>query len=240
MGKRFTATEKWDDPWYRKLPCKYRDFWQYVLDKCDNSGVWIKDIETASYFIGETLNEQEALSCFNNGKERIVVLKGGLRWLVADFVSFQFGVLRANNPLHRSILTLQEKNKNKGYLRGSNAPQEKDMVKEKDKEKDKEGVWGGFPEIWSRYPNKDGRKEALRHFKTSVKTEKDWMDINKALDNYLASEKVLKGYIKNGSTWFNNWRDWIDYKPEGRILTQAQKYGVQTMKELEEELNVKS
>lgn len=69
-----------------------------------------------------------------------------------------------------------------------------------------------FDEIWNKYPNKDGRKSAERSFGLSVKTEDDWKDINKALDNYLQSEKVQKGFIKNGSTWFNNWRDWINYE----------------------------
>lgn len=69
-----------------------------------------------------------------------------------------------------------------------------------------------FEEIWEKYPNQVGKKEALRHFKASVKTENDWTDINKALDNYLKTEKFKKGFIQNGSTWFNNWRDYINYK----------------------------
>lgn len=68
-----------------------------------------------------------------------------------------------------------------------------------------------FEELWKEYPNKDGKKQALRHFMSSVKTEKDLEDIKKALSNYKKTEKVLKGFIKNGSTWFNNWRDSIDY-----------------------------
>ena len=71
---------------------------------------------------------------------------------------------------------------------------------------------GEFEEIWAKYPNKDGKKAAERYFLASVKTEKDWHDIQKALQNYLGSKKVKDGYIKNGSTWFNNWQDWIDYK----------------------------
>ena len=69
-----------------------------------------------------------------------------------------------------------------------------------------------FEELWINYPNKDGKRDAERHFLASVKTQEDWDNINKALGNYLASETVKKGYIKNGSTWFNNWRDWIDFK----------------------------
>ena len=72
-----------------------------------------------------------------------------------------------------------------------------------------------FNEIWSKYPVKDGKKLSWCHFKASVNSEKSWQDINKALENYLTCKKVKNGYIKNGSTWFNNWRDWIDYKEEG-------------------------
>jgi hypothetical protein len=67
-----------------------------------------------------------------------------------------------------------------------------------------------FEEVLKKYPNRDGRKLALKYFMSSVKTEDDFNKIKIALKNYLQSEKVKKGYIKNASTWFNNWTDWID------------------------------
>jgi hypothetical protein len=67
-----------------------------------------------------------------------------------------------------------------------------------------------FSLIWSTYPKQDGKKAAERSFYASVKSEKDWEDIHIALNNYLKSEAVNKGFIKNGSTWFNNWRDWVN------------------------------
>ena len=70
-----------------------------------------------------------------------------------------------------------------------------------------------FSELWEAYPNKDGRKAAEKAFRASVKTSDDLDDIKQALSNYLGSEKVQRGFIKNGSTWFNNWRDWINYRP---------------------------
>jgi len=69
-----------------------------------------------------------------------------------------------------------------------------------------------FNEIWGCYPKKDGKKQALRHFKASVKTESDLKRIRLALDHYLNSQRVVQGYIKNGSTWFNNWEDWVEYE----------------------------
>lgn len=72
-----------------------------------------------------------------------------------------------------------------------------------------------FNAVWAKYPNKDGKKDAERHFLATVKTEDDWNNINKAIENYLKTDKVKRGFIKNGSTWFNNWKDFIDYKDTG-------------------------
>ena len=71
---------------------------------------------------------------------------------------------------------------------------------------------GEFNSLWEIYPVKDGKKAAKRYFNSSVKTVEDLENIRKALKNYLGSKKVKAGYIKNGSTWFNNWRDWVIYK----------------------------
>ena len=67
-----------------------------------------------------------------------------------------------------------------------------------------------FETVWARYPARFGKKEAMRHFHASVKTGQDFIDVNKALDNYVISDKVKRGFIQNGSTWFNNWRDYVD------------------------------
>ena len=75
----------------------------------------------------------------------------------------------------------------------------------------------GFEQLWEKYPNKDGRKAAVKHYAATVKTMINWLDIQCALDNYLIYVKDKDSqYIKNGSTWFNNWKDWVNYKgPEG-------------------------
>lgn len=69
-----------------------------------------------------------------------------------------------------------------------------------------------FEDIWSKYPNRVGKKEAYRHYQATVKTPEDIKNIGLALDNYLVSDIAMKEYgkyIQNGKTWFNNWEDWI-------------------------------
>ena len=95
-----------------------------------------------------------------------------------------------------------------------------------------------FEEIWSRYPSRVKRKEALRHFGASVKTEKDWADINTALDHYLAHlEANTWKRPQNGSTWFNNWTDWLDYEEPGRGGEEAEADSI-ARREAEEALEV--
>jgi uncharacterized phage protein (TIGR02220 family) len=232
MSKRFTATEKWDDPWYRKLPCKYRDFWQYTLDKCDNSGIWIKDMETASYFIGEQLTEQEALALFNVDKERIKTLNNGSRWLIVDFVSYQFGTLTNNNPLHRSILALQDKNEKKGYMRGINTPQVKDMVKEKVKEKemDKERGVGETIErviedlndvLGTSY--KHSSKQTKEHIKSRINdgfTLEDFKKVHRImLRNWGADQKMCK-YLRPQTLYSPKFESYLNMREISTKLTE--------------------
>ena len=77
-----------------------------------------------------------------------------------------------------------------------------------------------FDLIWSLYPEKKGRGKAYVHFKAQVKTEEDFLGINKALVNYIQDVRNQRsnGFPElrwmHGSTWFNNnWRDYVNYKP---------------------------
>ena len=81
-----------------------------------------------------------------------------------------------------------------------------------------------FNILYSKYPKKVGRKDAMRHFKASVKTDDDIKSINLALDHYINSKRVLSGYVQNASTWFNNWQDWIEY--EEKLCMQCKGKGV--------------
>ena len=92
-----------------------------------------------------------------------------------------------------------------------NSPQVKLSKVNISKDKVSKGCPFPFEELWTKYPNKVGRKEAVRHFEASIHTLRDFSDINKALENYLRSERVAKGFVMNASTFFNNWQDWLNY-----------------------------
>lgn len=66
-----------------------------------------------------------------------------------------------------------------------------------------------FEDAWLLYPRRDGKKAAKRHFDATVHTQKQADDLLRALANYVGSRRVKRGFVKLGSTWFNNWQDWI-------------------------------
>lgn len=68
-----------------------------------------------------------------------------------------------------------------------------------------------FEKLWQAFPKKDGKKSAERHYFATVKNDTDMERINLALGNYLhhiETNRIELKFIKNGSTWFNNWQDW--------------------------------
>jgi hypothetical protein len=75
---------------------------------------------------------------------------------------------------------------------------------------DKKVIKFDFDALWILYPNKDGKKDSMRHMKASIKTSQDYLDCKKAIENYTRCRKVKDGYIKMGSTFFRNWKDWTN------------------------------
>ncbi len=78
-----------------------------------------------------------------------------------------------------------------------------------------------FEQFWVQYPKRDGKKLAFKAFTRSIRSEADLGRLAVAMKNYLSSRRVKEGYVKNGSTWFNNWQDWEDYTEEHEQREQS-------------------
>jgi hypothetical protein len=134
--KRFTETEKWNDPWYMSLTPTQKLAWEYITDRCDCSGVWDRNDILANCQIGAHVDWDDALKAFGDGRVR--VLPNG-KWLILSFIAFQYGKLSSDCPPHRGIIAkLTSHGLNPlGLAKGSTTLQEKEKDKEKDKEKGK-------------------------------------------------------------------------------------------------------
>jgi hypothetical protein len=130
MAKRFTDTDKWKKPFIRGLKSEYKILWLYILDECDHAGVWQVDFDVAKIKIGEpNITEQDALLCFG---DRVICLEG--KWFINDFIDFQYGELNPANRVHKSVIDIISKFKNKPLISPLQGAKDKD--KEKDKDKD--------------------------------------------------------------------------------------------------------
>ena len=101
--KRFTDSEKWVDPWFRQLTPTTKIFWLFLLDNCDNAGIWERDDAFFKFVSGI---EIEVDAHLEDLADRIVVLDEN-RILVPKFVSFQQGgELKESKPFHRGIFKI--------------------------------------------------------------------------------------------------------------------------------------
>ena len=218
MSKRFTDTDKYKKGFMRGLQGAYKLLWDYLYHDCNYAGIWHVDFKVAQIYLGEDMpvNKKDALKFFNHKQKRIIIVNHGDKWFIKPFVEFQYGILNPDNKVHRSVINELKRNGiSKEFVSPLQGAKDKEQEQDKEKEKEKEK---DFEKLWEKYPRKLGKNKALTHFKAQVKNEQDLKDINIALDNYLKSENVVKGnekYIQHGSTWFNNWKDWIDYKENG-------------------------
>lgn len=125
-----------------------------------------------------------------------------------------------NWGLYQAIDTEYNKgsNKTETNIRTKKGTQLKKNKEELKKSKKDIYIEEVFESLWMKYPKKDGKKAALNHFKATITTGEDINRIQKALDNYLrylSINKIESKYIKNGSTWFNNWLDWVKWEIKG-------------------------
>ena len=141
--KRFTETAKWSDVWFMDLDSTQKLFWLYILDNCNNCGVWEVNFKLAEFMIGQNLNQNELLDKFKN---RIQILDEGKKWLIPKFISFQYGQLNPKCKPHLAVIKLLEKHNLltvfkelvKGYDTLKEEEEEGVIYKESEKDKKKE------------------------------------------------------------------------------------------------------
>ena len=225
--RRFTDTDKWRDPWFRKLPSLYKTIWEFLRDNVDNAGFWKVDLEAARFFINEEFDPKKTLAYLNEGKTRVIDY--GEYWEITDFVVFQNGILTPTCKPHRQIINLLEKYKTKGYGKGI------ERVQDKDKEKDKEIKEGGvgetlpepppglnqlelFTQFFENYPNKVKRSRALAIFCETVVSRDIASRIQKALEVYKRHLDANPWkQPQEAHRWLEEWPDWENYvEPERR------------------------
>lgn len=201
MSKRFTDTEKFNNPWYRKLPIKYKILWEYLLSECNHAGILKIDIDLISFKIGETITIDD-LKIFEN---RITFIKDDLIF-IPKFIEFQYGALNTKNRVHNSVL----KELKKYNLQGASKPLTSPVYGAKDKDKDKDKDISSSlvlsssldekTEIESGNHSKRFQKPKIEEIKAYCKTRHNNVDAVKFYDFYES-----KGWLV-GKTKMRDWQ----------------------------------
>ena len=102
MAKRYTATEKWHDPWFSGLKPTNKLFWIYLLDNCDHAGIWQVNWPLAKFHLGDFEYDKAVF------KGRIIEVSEE-RWFIPKFIDFQYGELNPENRMHMSVIKILKK-----------------------------------------------------------------------------------------------------------------------------------
>lgn len=102
--KRFTETDKWKNPNFRRVPDPYKLLYLFLLDECDNAGVLHLDLERFSFVLGRSYAIEEIREHLGDKlhffKDKVAI-KG--------FIRFQCGELTPSSPPHRKVFELLRK-----------------------------------------------------------------------------------------------------------------------------------
>ena len=114
--KRFTETTKWKDSWFMDLNKDFKLFWIYLLDECDNCGVWDVNMKLARFLTETEITDTQVLETF---KDKIIILEDGKKWLIPNFIKFQYGDLKTTCKPHLAVIKLLKKHDLLNLFKGS-------------------------------------------------------------------------------------------------------------------------
>ena len=90
--------------------------------------------------------------------------------------------------------------------------EERSKKKEVNKDHSSAKLTERFEALWKLYPRKQGKKDALKHYKRAVKEGTTDDEIEAGIQSYvryIEKNNIDKRYVKHGSAWFNQ-EGWLD------------------------------
>lgn len=225
VSKRFTETGKWDGTWFRTLSPVRKCLWLYLVDRCDQAGVIEADYALASFLIGEPVTAADTAALAEN----VTVLPNGKLWL-PKFVRFQYGILSRDCKPHGPVFAALARH---GLTEGAvNAPAPAAPVVltlvPEPVAKAKPKVSEIALAIYSNFPRKEGRADALRAIEKALRVVSA-ETLTASVKAYAAAVSRWPAgdekFVPYASTWFNGERYADDPQTWERKATHNNKVG---------------
>jgi hypothetical protein len=188
----------------------------YLIDHCDNVGVWEVNIRIANVLIGYEYSIDTLTKVLS---EKVTVFDDGARWWIKSFISFQHGYLdpdSTSKPILSYIALLKKHTLYKEYTNSTQGVQGKGKGKGKGKAEYTEA----FDAFWEVYPAKKGKGGAFKSWKVAIKKADPSQIISAVLiqKEWSAWRKDGGRFIPHPQTWLNN-EQWCD---EDSVAIQPQ------------------
>jgi hypothetical protein len=100
MAKRFTDTDKFIDPWFRRLSTQNKLLWDWMLCNCDHAGIITIDFEFVEMVLRERFDDRVLDEHFS---ERVIKLSPA-KYFIPKFLRFQYGKLNPQSKVHASVI----------------------------------------------------------------------------------------------------------------------------------------
>jgi len=239
MSSRFTDSEKWNDPWFRRLPSESKLLFLYLCDQCDVAGFWEIDTELAAIYT--KLDEETVKQALGALGEKIAT-NGRHIWL-RNFIRRQNNLpLNPTNNAHRGIIKrliehqgisedidgllssvdlssfslapheglVRSTGKGKGNGKGSRG--RRGTEKRGKYEAEFEAWWSG-EDGEPPYPRKKDKKSAeAKYVAARKKASREELAVGKRhFVQYVIQEQTEEGFIPYAATWLNKER-WHDFQ----------------------------
>jgi hypothetical protein len=133
MAKRFIDTGFFKSPFVRFLKAPLKSLYLYIICDCDGAGIWVKDLEIASAYVGEKITEKD-FDVFVKSNKAIDLNNG--KYFFPDFIEHQYpqGLSEKNpaqknfiNELKKYDLIDSEMNIKKGASKHLESPSKRDL-----------------------------------------------------------------------------------------------------------------
>jgi hypothetical protein len=207
MAKRFTDNEKWQDNWFTDLTNDQKIIWIYLLDHCDNAGLWKVNMKNLNYFCSTNISVEDVISTFNS---RLTKIKEDL-FFINKFCSFQYG-LDFLNSKNKAVVSAINKLIQLGIVKDDNGTytlsipyqypidslsENQDTPKEKEKEEEQVKVKSKVIETEIDKRN----KKLIEIFKYEIKEKKLTKEQVIGIDNDLLRKELNLYFNEKYPEW---------------------------------------
>jgi len=209
MPKRFRDSATYKDRFVKSLSIEMKHIWFYILDDCDNAGIWRVDLEGAGLYTRCNFTASEIKDAL---KEKVEFLNEEY-WFVPKFIEFQYGlplnlkagaIMSAFKRLKAFGLEDRFETVSGESKESLETPKDKDKDKDKDKKKEK-NLSEEFIAFWKAYPRKDSKGDAIKAWSQMSKERPPIEIVLKAILHQSRQE----GWQKDKGKWIPYPATWL-------------------------------